>query len=415
MCTTKNAFKFLNAQSQVNLPTQGARSVAAQVMNIMDRIWALKLLAPNIKCFAWRLIRRAIATGARAGSLSNKISKNCANCNMVENDAHLFFHCNFARAVWFSAKTPLRTSTLPLEQDGVQEILAVIINRNTSETDLQRIMTTLWYIWKARNDVRFHRKKWSVLQVHHAVEVDIEVSSSNSECAIQRGAKYAPNAQKSLPAGTQDEDNLDQEFFQQDEFRLGLPSNQTICRLPIMLSGARCYSDASTTPDIDRATQRKAGLGIFILDPVHHHKFFIKAQSTQATSVLMAEAAALALAAAVTKILNISEISFLTDSQVLVNFFNGCDLGSPPHWSIKPLTQRFLNDISNRRVQVLKIARNSNSTAHILATQAFRHANECDHSNTNCTNIRHESGCPLLMALQSVTWNFCTLVAASCC
>jgi hypothetical protein len=39
------------------------------------------------------------------------------------------------------------------------------------------MMTILWYIWKARNDVRFHRKKWSVLQVHHAVEADIEVAS----------------------------------------------------------------------------------------------------------------------------------------------------------------------------------------------------------------------------------------------
>jgi len=78
---------------------------------------------------------------------------------MIENDSHLFFHCTFARAVWFSAKTPLRTSILPLEQDGVQEILSIIIDRNTSDADLWRIMTTLWYIWKARNDVHFQRKK----------------------------------------------------------------------------------------------------------------------------------------------------------------------------------------------------------------------------------------------------------------
>jgi hypothetical protein len=78
---------------------------------------------------------------------------------MLENDAHLFFHCQFTRAVWFSSKTPLRTSLLPFEQDGIQEILASIVTPNTSDVQFQRIMTTLWYLWKARNDLRFQKKE----------------------------------------------------------------------------------------------------------------------------------------------------------------------------------------------------------------------------------------------------------------
>jgi len=104
---------------------------------------------------------------------------------------------------------------------------------------------------------------------------------------------------------------------------------------------------------------------------MHHCKFFIKAQVDQMASILLAMAAGLALAASIISLLHISEASFLTDSQVLVNFFNGSDLGSPPHWEIKPFTQRFLNAVINRRVQVLEIARNFNATAHALATQAF--------------------------------------------
>jgi hypothetical protein len=247
--------------------------------------------------FCWRLIRRAIATGARAGNLSTKISKNCANCNLLENDAHLFFHCNFARAVWFSAKTPLRTSMLPFEQDGVQEILAAIINRNTSNADLQRIMTTLWYIWKARNDFRFGRKKWSVLQVHYAIEA--EVSSLCSRESASSGARNAPNAQNSISAGQHNENEDPQVPLSCDEFRLGLLANQAICRYPMPLRGVKCYSDASTIPDMMASNPRKAVLGIFILDLRNQAKFFIKAKIRNVTSVLMAEAAGLALAASI--------------------------------------------------------------------------------------------------------------------
>jgi len=30
----------------------------------------------------------------------------------------------------------------------------------------------------ARNDVRFKRRKWSVLQIHHAIEADIGVAAN---------------------------------------------------------------------------------------------------------------------------------------------------------------------------------------------------------------------------------------------
>lgn len=74
---------------------------------------------------------------------------------------NFFFHCHFARAVWFSSKTPIHTSILPHEQDGVQDTLETIMAGSISEEQFQRIITLMWYLWKARNDLRFQRKSWS--------------------------------------------------------------------------------------------------------------------------------------------------------------------------------------------------------------------------------------------------------------
>ena len=106
-------------------------------------------------------------------AFTDKIDKACALCGFTENDMHLFFHCEFARAVWFCAKTPLLSSILPQEQDGVQQCLVQIISPQVSDEILTQITTYLWFIWKAINDLRFCKRSWSVLQVHLAVHAHI--------------------------------------------------------------------------------------------------------------------------------------------------------------------------------------------------------------------------------------------------
>jgi hypothetical protein len=134
------------------------------------------------------------------------------------------------------------------------------------------------------------------------------------------------------------------------------------------------------------------------------------------TSVIMAEAAAMAFAASISSLLQAEEVSFLTDSQILVNYFNGPDLSSPPHWEAKPFTQRFINSVANKRIPVLKVQRSMNTTAHTLASQALRHSGTlCTLANVNCSNASHESSCPLSMALQCVCKKTFSIIAASCC
>lgn len=132
---------------------------------------------------------------------------------------------------------------------------------------------------------------------------------------------------------------------------------------PALLTGARCYTDASTMPDQASFIPRKAGIGIFIINTQVQppQNIYIKAAMQDSASVLMAEAAALALAAAVTARLQIQHTNFLTDNQELVHFLNSSDHSNPPDWRIKHLTQLFINFSQNRDTTTFKIKKESES------------------------------------------------------
>jgi hypothetical protein len=65
---------------------------------------------------------------------------------------------------------------------------------------------------------------------------------------------------------------------------------------------------------------------------------YVKAAITYSSSVLMAEAAALALAATITHQLHLQHTNFLTDNQELVHIFNASDHTNPSDWRIKRYT-----------------------------------------------------------------------------
>ena len=78
-----------------------------------------------------------------------------------------------------------------------------------------------------------------------------------------------------------------------------------------------------------------AGLGIFFVNTQiqQAQTIYIKAHMSRAQSVIMAEAAALAIAAMV-----FNNTVFLSDCQQLVGFLNQSDLTHPPDWRIKCFT-----------------------------------------------------------------------------
>ena len=71
-----------------------------QEIDLLKHDWESKTMAPRVKTFAWRLIRRAIASGLRVSRFSTHIKKECCRCGQVESDMFLFFLCNFSKSVW---------------------------------------------------------------------------------------------------------------------------------------------------------------------------------------------------------------------------------------------------------------------------------------------------------------------------
>jgi hypothetical protein len=66
------------------------------------------------------------------------------------------------------------TTSLPHEDDGIQQILATIITPHTSDDQIVKTLYILWYLWKARNDKRFSNKNWTYWQVHNAANADYQ-------------------------------------------------------------------------------------------------------------------------------------------------------------------------------------------------------------------------------------------------
>lgn len=88
-------------------------------------------------------------------------------------------------------------------------------------------------------------------------------------------------------------------------------TNRYTTHTPAMLQDIQCYADASTPLDQASMTNRLAGIGVFIVNTQMQptQTVYIKAKLTNSSSVIMAEAAALALAAAVANSIWTSTIS----------------------------------------------------------------------------------------------------------
>jgi hypothetical protein len=123
----------------------------------------------------------------------------------------------------------------------------------------------MWMIWKARNDLLFNAKRWSLSQVLCAANALLTVGNDEQKILAASKQSHVPSVPMPHPT-------------------------QPVFSLP---AGPIAYCDAAFNPIMDTRT---AGLGVYLHNPDRNAKIFIQAVSCMASSVLQAEAHALLLA-----------------------------------------------------------------------------------------------------------------------
>jgi hypothetical protein len=156
----------------------------------------------------------------------------------------------------------------------------------------------MWYLWKARNDHRFHRKTWNPWQVHHVVAAQNALHRQAQEEKLQNTATQGTTPLQGITihnAGTEARLHITHQQPTDDaqtnkhttvrptsgsgmncsmagtDRPHGIPcANPMMHRftvsLPALIPGVRCYTDASTTPDHQPLASRTASLGVFFVN-----------------------------------------------------------------------------------------------------------------------------------------------------
>ncbi|KAJ9549852.1 hypothetical protein OSB04_022395 [Centaurea solstitialis] len=136
-----------------------------------------KWLPPRVNCFVWRLLKKRIPTKPNLMTRGiNLPSDLCPLCNMEkETEVHLFFSCPKVIDVWIWV-----SNWCGVELGHINSLDQLIFNLlDGSNSDRKRRFseavagTTLWLIWKFRNNLVFNHKSFSASIVATEVQASL--------------------------------------------------------------------------------------------------------------------------------------------------------------------------------------------------------------------------------------------------
>lgn len=250
-------------------------------------------------------------TGGRAGKYTKHISKLCSRCGIEENEIHLFFTCNFARAAWFSHPWYIQIDVLILNTNSLTDLILKLLNINHPNATLANVLTFMWCLWKSRNDNLFNRNMGHPSQIHlmanamkHNLEMVRVLQDKNRNKREQSKESTDPRYTGGQPGD-----------------RNQVPQHGQTLKSDLLISGSKIFSDAAwkTNKVPGMASGTATGIGVYC--QIHESTFaatiMIQASMPDTSSVLQAEAEALLFAARIGSALTLQQVTFLTDNSIL--------------------------------------------------------------------------------------------------
>lgn len=112
-----------------------------------------------------RLVTNSLALYSRVHHCTPKIPPNCARCNEIETDHHLFFRCAYAKAIWFNTHLALRTDSSIFQGKCCSGILHIVLSQVQNHSKTENSFSIFCGSYgKLGNDYHFNRKDKSIHQ-----------------------------------------------------------------------------------------------------------------------------------------------------------------------------------------------------------------------------------------------------------
>lgn len=282
------------------------------------------------------------------------------------------------------------------QKESIPEEIEEILSNFNDSSAIALIFSTLWCIWKARNDLLFNSKAWSTFQVIQNAKA--LVSAQQEE---HRSDSIAATSDISLvPRATL--------FSSYDRTRIEKGSNFYVD------AAWRGQRDVPTIFFADQSS--KAGLGVFLCLPNQaNQKAILFAAQAQVSSALEAEAKAMELATYISNKMQLQEANFFTDNQVLADAVKRQDsLHNPGNWKIRPSLSAIIKNTQDSRAQVYKIKRKNNKMSHNQAQYVYN-LFDVGQVFVVCSGFSHSrDSCPVKAQINDLNVQSCTLLSATC-